>query len=228
MYISESNLGMLSPNGRCAMWDIAADGYARGEGVAAVVLKTLSQALANNDPIECIIRETGVNQDGRTPGLTVPSSLAQAAVIRQCYAKAGLDPINNPQDRPQFFQAHGTGTQAGDPQEAEAISSALFPAGSRAALSSKKLLVGSIKTVIGHTEGTAGLASVISTSLALKHGIVPPNLHFDNLSPKVAPFFKHLTIPIAPTAWPTSGSEVRRASVNRYVNAHLDYSISCL
>ena len=85
-----------------------------------------------------------------------------------------LDPINNPQDRPQFFQAHGTGTQAGDPQEAEAISNALFPEGSRAALSSEKLLVGSIKTVVGHTEGTAGLASVISTSLALKHGIVPP------------------------------------------------------
>lgn len=217
MYISESNLGMLSPNGRCAMWDVAADGYARGEGVAAVVLKTLTQALADNDPIDCIIRETGVNQDGRTPGLTVPSGLAQAAIIRQCYAKAGLDPINNPQDRPQFFQAHGTGTQAGDPQEAEAISNALFPAGSRAALSSEKLLVGSIKTVIGHTEGTAGLASVISTSLALKHAVVPPNLHFENLSPKVAPFFEHLTIPTAPTAWPQSGSEVRRASVNRYV-----------
>jgi acyl transferase domain-containing protein len=220
MYISESNLGMLSPNGRCAMWDIAADGYARGEGVAAVILKSLSQALADNDPIDCIIRETGVNQDGRTPGLTMPSSFAQAALIRECYAKAGLDPINNPQDRPQFFQAHGTGTQAGDPQEAEAISTALFPAGSCAASSSEKLLVGSVKTVIGHTEGTAGLASLISTSLALKHGIVPPNLHFENLSPKVAPFFEHLDIPTAPKAWPsTHGSEVRRASVNRYVDA---------
>lgn len=215
MYISESNLGMLSPNGRCAMWDVAADGYARGEGVAAVILKTLSQALEDNDPIDCIIRETSVNQDGRTSGLTVPSSLAQSAVIRQCYANAGLDPINNPQDRPQFFQAHGTGTQAGDPQEAEAIANALFPAGSRAALSSEKLLVGSIKTVIGHTEGTAGLASVISTSLALKYGIVPPNLHFDRLSPKVAPFYKHLDIPTTPRAWPSSASETRRASVNR-------------
>lgn len=228
MYISESNLGMLSPNGRCAMWDVAADGYARGEGVAAVIVKTLSQAIADNDPIDCIIRETGVNQDGRTPGLTIPSSLAQAALIRQCYAKAGLDPINNPQDRPQFFQAHGTGTQAGDPQEAEAISSALFPAGSRATMSSEKLLVGSIKTVVGHSEGTAGLASVISTSLALKHGIVPPNLHFDNLSPKVAPFFKHLDIPTSPTAWPTSGSEVRRASVNRYVDNTFECFISGL
>ena len=228
MYISESNLGMLSPNGRCAMWDVAADGYARGEGVAAVIVKTLSQAIADNDPIDCVIRETGVNQDGRTPGLTIPSSLAQAALIRQCYAKAGLDPINNPQDRPQFFQAHGTGTKAGDPQEAEAISSALFPAGSRATMSSEKLLVGSIKTVLGHSEGTAGLASVISTSLALKHGVVPPNLHFDNLSPNVAPFFKHLDIPTTPIVWPTSGSEVRRASVNGYVNNTFECLISCL
>ncbi len=210
------------------MWDVAADGYARGEDVAAVVLKTLSQALADNDPIDCIIRATGVNQDGRTPGLTMPSSLAQAALIRQCYAKAGLDPINNPQDRPQFFQAHGTGTQAGDPQEAETVSNALFPAGSRAALSSEKLLVGSVKTIIGHTEGTAGLASVICTSLALKHGIVPPNLHFNNLSPNVAPFFKHLDIPTVPTAWPTAGSEVMRASVNRYVNNSFDCLRSCL
>jgi acyl transferase domain-containing protein len=216
MYISESNLGMLSPNGRCAMWDTAADGYARGEGVAAVILKPLSQALADNDPIECIIRESGVNQDGRTSGLTVPSSLAQAALIRECYAKAGLDPINNPQDRPQFFQAHGTGTQAGDPQEAEAIANALFPTGTSY---SDKLLVGSIKTVIGHTEGTAGLASLISTSLALKHGVVPPNLHFENLSSKVAPFYKQLEIPTAPTPWPsTHGSDVRRASVNRYAD----------
>ena len=100
--------------------------------------------------------------------------------------------------------------------------------GSRAALSSEKLLVGSIKTVIGHTEGTAGLASVISTSLALKHGIVPPNLHFDKLSPKVAPFFKHLEIPTAPTAWPNGGSEIRRASVNRYVKNVFDCLIACL
>ena len=228
MHITGSNLGMLSPNGRCAMWDVAADGYARGEGVAAVIMKTLSQALADGDPIDCIIRETDVNQDGRTPGLTIPSGLAQATLISHCYAKAGLDPINKPQDRPQFFQAHGTGTQAGDPQEGEAISRALFPEGSRAALSSEKLLVGSTKTVIGHTEGTAGLASVISTSLALKHRIVPPNLHFENLSPAVAPFFKHLNIPTIPTAWPTSANEVRRASVNRYVIEIVDFWISCL
>ena len=217
MYISESNLGMLSPNGRCAMWDAAADGYARGEGVAVVLLKTLSQAIADNDPIQCIIRETAVNQDGRTPGLTMPSNNAQAALIRECYARAGLDPINNLQDRPQFFHAHGTGTQAGDPQEAEAISKSLFPVGSFATAEANNLLVGSIKTVIGHTEGTAGVASLIGTALALKNGVVPPNLHFKNLSSKVAPFFKHLDIPTAAIPWPTTQNQVRRASVNRYV-----------
>ena len=107
--LSASNSALYVPWSRCAMWDVAADGYARSEGAAAVILKTLSQAMADDDLIDCIIREAGVNQDGRTPGLTIPSSLAQAALIRQCYAKAGLDPINNPQDRPQFFQAHGTG-----------------------------------------------------------------------------------------------------------------------
>ncbi|KAK3995851.1 hypothetical protein QBC44DRAFT_388103 [Cladorrhinum sp. PSN332] len=224
MYISESKLGMLSPTGRCAMWDAAADGYTRGEGVAAVVIKTLSQALADNDPIECIIRETAVNQDGRTPGLTMPSNTAQAALIRECYARAGLDPVNNLEDRPQLFHAHGTGTQAGDPQEAEAISSSLFPADSFAAKHAKKLLVGSIKTVIGHTEGTAGLASVIGTAQALRQATVPPNLHFHNLNPKVAPFFDHLEIPTAPTPWLVSEGQVRRASVNSFgfggTNAH--------
>ncbi|KAM5489297.1 Type I Iterative PKS [Microsporum audouinii] len=224
MYISESNLGMLSPKGRCAMWDASADGYARGEGVAAVLLKTLSQAIADNDPIECIIRETAVNQDGRTTGLTMPSNIAQANLIRECYARAGLDPINNLEDRPQFFHAHGTGTQAGDPQEAQAISSALFPTGSHADQKADKLLVGSIKTVIGHTEGTAGLASVIGTSMALKHGVVPPNLHFANLSTKVAPFFKHLEIPTVPVPWPSKEGQLRRASVNSFgfggTNAH--------
>ncbi|KAL2861159.1 uncharacterized protein BJX67DRAFT_386006 [Aspergillus lucknowensis] len=224
MYISESNLGMLSPNGRCAMWDAAADGYARGEGVAAVIIKTLSQALADNDPIECIIRETAVNQDGRTAGLTMPSNLAQAALIRECYARAGLDPVHNFQDRPQFFHAHGTGTQAGDPQEAEAIASSLFPSGSLAAQKAPKLRVGSIKTVIGHTEGTAGLASLIGTSMALQKKLMPPNLHFQNLSSKVTPFFDNLEIPTTAIPWDVAEDQVRRASVNSFgfggTNAH--------
>lgn len=113
MYIAESNLRMLSPSGRCRMWDADADGYGRGEGVGAVVMKTLSAAIEDGDRIECIIRGTGLNQDGRTKGLTMPSGNAQADLIRSTYLRAGLD-LNNPADRPQYFHAHGTGTPAGD------------------------------------------------------------------------------------------------------------------
>lgn len=108
MYVAESKLKMLSPTGKSRMWDKAADGYARGDGVGALVLKTLSQALADGDHIECLVRETGTNQDGRTKGITMPSSTAQAALIRDTYARAGLD-ISKPSDRPQYFEAHGTG-----------------------------------------------------------------------------------------------------------------------
>ena len=212
MYIAESKLKMLSPTARSRMWDRDADGYARGEGLASVVLKTLSAALEDGDDIECIIRETGVNQDGRTTGITMPSNLAQTALIRQTYEKAGLDPTN-PRDRPQFFHAHGTGTPAGDPQEAEAISNAFFPQDS-----SKDLLyVGSIKTIIGHTEGTAGLASLIGTSLALQNKSIPPNMHFNRLNPGVAPFYRNLRIPKQAVRWPAVQSDQPlRASVNSF------------
>jgi acyl transferase domain-containing protein len=112
MYIVESKVRMLSPDGLGRMWDKDANGYARGDGVAAVVLKTLDSALADGDHIECLIRETGLNQDGATAGLTVPSATAQRALIQSTYAKAGLD-LNAMADRPQYFEAHGTGTSAG-------------------------------------------------------------------------------------------------------------------
>ncbi|KAL1618817.1 putative Hybrid PKS-NRPS biosynthetic cluster [Neofusicoccum ribis] len=221
MYIAESKLKMLSPDGRSRMWDQGANGYARGEGIAAVVLKTLSQALKDGDHIECIVRETGFNQDGRTTGITMPSNVAQSALIRDTYKKAGLDPFN-PNDRPQFFHAHGTGTPAGDPQEAEAISRAFFKDDEHA---DNKLYVGSIKTVIGHTEGTAGLASLIGTSLAMQNKTVPPNMHFTNLAEKVAPFYTNLEIPTVAKSWPAApAGQPLRASVNSFgfggANAH--------
>lgn len=111
-YVIESKVKMLSPDGVSRMWDKDANGYARGDGVAAVVLKPLSAALEDNDHIECIIRETGLNQDGTTTGLTMPSPVAQKALIESTYAKAGLD-LAAVADRPQFFEAHGTGTPAG-------------------------------------------------------------------------------------------------------------------
>jgi hybrid polyketide synthase / nonribosomal peptide synthetase ACE1 len=149
-YISESKLGMLSPTGHCQMWDANADGYARGEGVAAILLKKLSDAIADGDKIDCIIRETGVNQDGKTKGITMPSAIAQAALIRDTYARAGLD-LNQKTHRPQYFEAHGTGTPAGDPQEAEALHTAFF---SNITSNLEDVLhVGSVKTVIGRCSG---------------------------------------------------------------------------
>lgn len=111
-FITLSKLSMISPNSRCRMWDADANGYARGEGVACVVMKTLSQAIQDGDDIACVIREVGVNQDGRTKGLTMPSAAAQAALIKETYRRAGLDPTKA-EDRCQYFEAHGTGTKAG-------------------------------------------------------------------------------------------------------------------
>ncbi|EFE41543.1 hybrid PKS-NRPS enzyme, putative [Trichophyton verrucosum HKI 0517] len=212
---------ILTPDGKSRMWDQGANGYARGEGLAAVVLKTLSQAIKDGDHIECVIRETAFNQDGRTTGITMPSNLAQTALIRETYKKAGLDPLD-PNDQPQFFHAHGTGTPAGDPQEAEAISRAFFNDDQTV---EKKLWVGSIKTIIGHTEGTAGLASLIGTSLALQNKTIPPNLHFNQIAEKVKPFYTNLQVPTTSHQWPSPpAGQPMRASVNSFgfggANAH--------
>ncbi|KAK1565960.1 beta-ketoacyl synthase domain-containing protein [Colletotrichum navitas] len=220
-FITESKLSMLSPTGRSRMWDAAANGYARGEGIACIVLKTLSQALADGDTIDCLIRETGVSQDGRTTGITMPSNVAQAALIRATYARAGLD-LSRPEGRPQFFEAHGTGTPAGDPQEAEAIATAFFPDTTK---NVQDLYVGSIKTVIGHTEGTAGIAGLLKCSLAVQNGIVPPNMLLERLNPRVEPFCEHLRVPKEATPWPAlAEGQPRRASVNSFgfggTNAH--------
>jgi hybrid polyketide synthase/nonribosomal peptide synthetase ACE1 len=209
---------MLSPSSRSRMWDADADGYARGDGVAALLLKPLSKALEDGDHIECLIRESGVNQDGRTQGLTVPSEIAQKKLIRETYAKAGLD-ITMWSDRPQFFEAHGTGTPTGDPVEAAAIQNSFFhqevqgvPEGLE-----DQLYVGSIKTVIGHTEGTAGIAALMKASLAIQNDVIPPNLLFKKLSPKVALFYGKLKIATAPLPWPTVAPGVpKRASVNSF------------
>ncbi|XMA10253.1 hypothetical protein WAI453_003044 [Rhynchosporium graminicola] len=225
LYVVLSKLGMLSPTGRSRMWDASADGYARGEGVASIVLKTLSQALADGDRIECIIRETGVNQDGRTAGITMPSAKAQKMLIREVYNRAGLD-LSDPKQRCQYFEAHGTGTPAGDPQEAEAISSAFFgDRGGASEIDEVPLYVGSIKTVIGHTEGTAGIAGLLKASLAIQHGVIPPNMLFEELSPRVAPFYTNLKIVSHAQPWPELAPGVpRRASVNSFgfggTNAH--------
>lgn len=223
-FIIESKLKMLSPDGRCRMWDQKADGYARGEGVGVLVLKTLRDALSDGDSIQCVIRETSLNQDGASTssGITVPNAAAQEALIRATYHRAGLD-LTRPEDGPQFFEAHGTGTPAGDPVEAEAIYHAISKYRDS---NSEPLYVGSIKTILGHTEGTAGIAAVMKASLALKHRIVPPNLLFNRVSSRVAPFYQAIEVPTTAKPWPQlkSSTEVRRASVNSFgfggQNAH--------
>ena len=224
-YITESKLKMLSPDGRSRMWDQDANGYARGDGVAVVVLKTLSAALADGDHIECIVRETGTNQDGTTKGITMPSASAQNSLIRSTYKKSGLDALKE-EDRCQYFEAHGTGTPAGDPIEAEAIKRAFFGDESvSASVPRDPLYVGSIKTVLGHTEGTAGVAAILKASLALQHGVIPPNLLFNKLNPQIAPFYDNLEIATTAKAWPKLPDNTpRRASVNSFgfggSNAH--------
>lgn len=199
-FIFESKLHMLSPDSRSRMWDKSANGYARGEGTASLILKTLSQALRDGDQIEGVIRSTLVNSDGLSSGLTMPSAAPQTALIRQTYLKAGLDPVK---DRPQFFECHGTGTKAGDPVEARAISDAFIPKNRVRSSASvdTPLYVGSVKTVIGHLEGCAGLAGVIKVLLSLKHGIVPPNLLFNELNPDIARYYGPLQIPTTAIPW---------------------------
>ncbi|KXJ85216.1 hypothetical protein Micbo1qcDRAFT_210158 [Microdochium bolleyi] len=220
LFIGATSLHMISPSGRSQMWDAGADGYARGEGIAAVFLKTLSQALRDGDRIDALIRETGVNSDGRTKGITLPSPEAQATLIRSTYQRAGLD-LLSPLHRPQYFEAHGTGTQAGDPREASAIKAAFFSEEKPG----EKLLVGSIKTVIGHTEGCAGIAGVLKAMLALQNRTVPPNQHLKLLNPKVGESYANLQVPQEALPWPqVAKGHPLRASVNSFgfggTNAH--------
>ncbi|KAI1360185.1 putative hybrid PKS-NRPS enzyme [Xylaria arbuscula] len=221
VYISHSKLHMLSSTSRCRMWDRDANGYARGEGCASIVIKTLHQALKDGDDVECVIRETAVNSDGRSAGITMPSSEAQAALIRETYERSGLDPVR---DRCQFFECHGTGTQAGDPVEAQAIQETFYPKNVVFG-PDDKLYVGSIKTLIGHLEGCAGLAGLMKAIICIKNRTITPNMFFDNLNPKITPFYHHLRIPTSATPWPpvANGCPLR-ASVNSFgfggTNAH--------
>ncbi|KAK2740853.1 hybrid nrps pks [Colletotrichum kahawae] len=232
MYVMTSNLNMLSPTGKCQMWSSAADGYSRGEGVACVILKTVPQALLDGDRIYAVVRETGVNQDGRTTGITMPSSAAQTELIRETYAKAGLD-LRKAEDRCQFFEAHGTGTPAGDPIEAQAIWDAFFTFSKNQSAPPEQLYVGSVKTVVGHLEGCAGLAGVIKACLGLHQGFIPSNLHLGTPNPKIAPMLGpgKLLVPTEHLPWPEPVNSTdpaiqipRRASVNSFgfggTNAH--------
>ncbi|KAF1818303.1 thiolase-like protein [Dissoconium aciculare CBS 342.82] len=204
MFVTMSELGFLSPRGRCHSFDASGDGYARGEGVMAIVLKPLSQAIADNDPIRAIIRGSRLNQDGRTNGITLPSGEAQEDNIRKLYSSIGVDP-----SEVDYLEAHGTGTKVGDPIELGAIERVFTTVPRR-----EKLIVGSIKCHVGHLEACAALIGIIKTIECLNRGAIPAQLHIKELNPKIN--FKDLHIPQELLQWPQKNQIPRLAGVNSF------------
>jgi acyl transferase domain-containing protein/ubiquinone/menaquinone biosynthesis C-methylase UbiE len=197
-------------------FDSRANGYGRGEGVASIVLKRLDDAIKAGDPIRAVIRETHLNQDGKTETITSPSPQAQEQLIRSCYQKAGINPRSV-----QYFEAHGTGTPTGDPIEASAIGS-VFKEGRSA---DKPLYIGSVKTNLGHTEPTSGLASVIKVALALERKVIPPSINFEKPNKRLLLDEWNLKVPRKCEEWHAGADGIRRASVNNFgyggTNAHV-------
>ncbi len=213
--VSFSKAGLLAPDGRCKTFDAKANGYVRSEGAGAVVLKPLSQAQQDGDPIYAVILGSAVNQDGRSNGLSAPNPDAQEEVVRTAYAQAGVSP-----GRVQYVEAHGTGTKIGDPLELKALGAAL---GEQRPVEDV-CKVGSVKTNVGHSETAAGITGLIKVALALKHQQIPPSLHFQEPNPYID--FKTLPLRVQQTLepWPVSG-EAALAGVNSFgfggTNAHV-------
>ncbi len=211
-----ASLGLLSSDGRCRAFDAHGDGFVRGEGAGALVLKPLSDAIEDGDRVLALVRGSAQNSDGRTNGLTAPSRTAQESVLRAAYDRAGVSP-----GEIEYVEAHGTGTQLGDAVEANALGSVLGedrPLG-------KICWVGSVKTNIGHLEAASGMASVIKGVLALQHQMLPPSLHFAD--PNRGIDFAQLPIAVATHTrpWETYGLGPRRAGVSAFgfggTNAHV-------
>ncbi|KAI1108641.1 hypothetical protein F5Y14DRAFT_435490 [Nemania sp. NC0429] len=200
-----SNLGFLSPDSKSHSFDHRANGYARGEGVIALVLKPLRDAIKDGDMIRAVIRSTGTNQDGHTPSLTQPSPEAQEELIRQVYKKANLS-----FESTRYVEAHGTGTPVGDPIEMKAIGRVFRPYRSP----EDPLYVGSVKANIGHLEGCSGLAGIIKSIMILEKGIIVPNALFERPNDNIDFEFYHTAVPTKAIAWPGSG--IRRVSVNSF------------
>lgn len=171
--ITFSQARMLSPDGRCKTFDASADGYVRGEGCGVIILKRMSDAVRDGDNILALIRGSAVNQDGRSNGLTAPNGLAQQDVIRQALANAQVEP-----HQIGYVEAHGTGTPLGDPIEMASLHAVLDDG-----QSTDRVLVGSVKTNIGHLESAAGIAGLIKAVLAMQHEAIPPHLHLKEVNP---------------------------------------------
>ncbi|WP_330287182.1 type I polyketide synthase [Streptomyces sp. NBC_00576] len=189
--VEASRFGGLSPNGRCATFDADADGYVRGEGGGLVLLKPLSRALADGDEIHGVLLGSAVNNDGATPGLTVPDQAAQRRVVEAACSRAGVRP-----EQVQYVELHGTGTKVGDPIEAAALGSALGRG------RGVPLAVGSAKTNVGHLEGAAGIVGLLKTLLSIRHRQLPPSLHFRTPNPRIPLTELGLTVQRELSDWP--------------------------
>lgn len=164
------SIRFLSDDGKSYSFDSRASGYGRGDGISSLVLKPLAEAVRDGDPIRAVIRETAVNQDGKTSTITSPSRESQEDLIRTCYSLAGLDPLDTA-----YVEAHGTGTIAGDQTESNAIGTVF---GEHRSIDDP-LFIGSIKANLGHLESASGLASIIKTCMMLDRGLIPPSANFD-------------------------------------------------
>jgi len=208
-----SKFGGLSPDGSSKAFDARANGYGRGEGAGVVVLKLLSAALADGDPIYCVIRGSAVNNDGFSNGLSAPNPAAQESVLREAYRRSGVAT-----HKVHYVEAHGTGTALGDPIEAQSLGAVL---GGRAP--GAPLLVGSVKTNIGHLEGAAGIAGLIKTALSIENRAIPPSLHYEQPNPYIP--FKDLNISIPSALRPWPGEEPALAGVSSFgwggTNCHI-------
>ena len=208
--------GMLAPDGRCKTFDAAADGYVRGEGCGIVVLKRLADAEADGDRIWGVIRGTAVNQDGASSGLTVPNGPAQERVITEALARAGVEP-----PEVDYLEAHGTGTELGDPIEVNAAA-AVYGRGREAG---RPLLIGSVKTNVGHLEAAAGVAGLVKVLLAMNRGVIPRHLNFERPSPRMEWERLPVRVTAEATQWPETEGRPVRAGVSSFgisgTNAHV-------
>ena len=214
-HICFSKLQAISPDGRCKTFDASANGYSRGEGCGVIILKRLSDAIQDGDPILAVIKGTAINQDGTSNGLTAPNGIAQQKVMLSAIADAGVEPGDV-----KFIETHGTGTSLGDPIEVEAIGSVLSQGHSK----ENPVYIGSVKTNIGHLESASGVAALIKVVLSFQNQAIPPNIHFHNPSPYIAWDELPIKVPTQLSPWPKT-EKPRLAGINSFgfsgTNAHI-------
>ena len=208
-------LKALSPEGHSRAFDAAADGYLRGEGCGVVTLRRLADAQRDQDPIVGVIRGSSVGHNGFSSGLTAPNPKAQERVIRQALERGAIDPLDVA-----YLEAHGTGTELGDPIEMQAAAAVL----TRGRNAEKPLLIGSVKTNIGHLEAAAGIAGLIKVLLAMEHNVIPAQLNFEQPNPHIPWEQIPVKVVTSATAWPAS-DKPRIAGVSAFgmsgTNAHV-------